>query len=90
MALVLMIPATAFTGLIWLWERINGIQPNQVQSVVEEAGKRKRQSMDSLLNNLSDDDLYHLRNRLEESHYEQNGMRGLSDDGEIVYRQSGS
>ncbi|MEM9955780.1 MAG: hypothetical protein AAF846_29545 [Chloroflexota bacterium] len=88
MALILMVPATAFTGLVWLWERINSIDVNQSQSLIQNAEKRKRQSMDGLLNKLSDDELYHLRQRLTEQTHQQNGVHGLTDDGELVYRQS--
>jgi|GEM_PF-3996299 len=88
LALILMIPAIVFTALLWTWERISGVAEHRMQSVAEHSAKRKRRSMDNLLNDLSDDDLMHLRNRLEEGKIQDNMHynQGISDDGELVYR----
>lgn len=88
LAVVLMIPAIVFTGLLWSWERISGIADRQMQSVAEHSEKRKRRSMYKLLNDLSDDDLAHLRNRLTEDKMEDELRyeHTVSDDGELVYR----
>ena len=87
LALILMIPAIAFTGLIWTWERISGVANNRMQSMTEQAEKRKRNRVDSVLNDLSDDDLRRLRDRLSDSEREDERIFDhVSDDGELVYR----
>ncbi len=87
LALVLMIPAIAFTGLIWTWERISGVTQNRMQSMTELAEKRKRSRVDSMLNDLSNEDLRRLRERLSDSAIEDERIFDhISDDGELVYR----
>ena len=87
LALILMIPAIVFTALIWSWERISGVSGNRMQSMKEQAEKRKRSRVDSVLSDLSDEDLRHLRERLTDSEMADNRIFDhVSDDGELVYR----
>ncbi len=88
LALIMMIPAMAFTAFIWLWERISGISTQQLQSVAQQSEKRKRNTMESLLSNLSDDERNHLRHRLEDDDTDEHYHRGISDDGELIYQKS--
>lgn len=88
LALILMVPAIAFTGLIWTWERISGVAGNRMQSMAEQAEKRKRSRVDSVLSDLSDNDLARLRDRLADSEREDERVFDhVSDDGELVYRR---
>lgn len=88
LALIMMIPAVAFTAFIWLWERISGVSTQSLQSSAQKSIKRKRHNIDSLIGNLSHDELDHLRNRLDDDIAEEQYHRGLSDDGELIYQRS--
>jgi hypothetical protein len=88
LALVLMIPLIAVSGLMWTWERISGVKQARMLNATEHQEKRKREGIDSVLRDLSDDDLLRLRERLvdgsvnDEFLYEQL----VGDDGELMYR----
>ena len=89
LALILMIPAIVFTALLWTWERISGIADQQMQAVSELSEKRKRERIDTVLRDLSDDDLLRLRERLTDGVINEDVLydRFVGDDGELVYHQ---
>ncbi len=89
LALILMIPAIVFTGLLWAWERISGVADQRRQAVSEQQEKRKRERIDTVLRDLSDDDLLRLRERLSDGVIDEDILynRFVGDDGELAYHQ---
>jgi hypothetical protein len=65
-------------GFIWQW----GQQSNNA-AVQEQAEKRKRERLDSVLRNMSDDELMSLKRRLSEGDFGDEPM--IDDDGELIY-----
>lgn len=88
LAAILMIPAIVFTGLLWAWERISGIADQRMQAVSEQGEKRKRERIDTVLRDLSDDDLLSLRERLTDGAIDDEALydRFVGDDGELIYQ----
>ena len=88
LAIVLMIPAIVFTGLLWAWERISGVTQQRMQAVSEDGEKRKRDRIDNVLRDLSDKDLLRLRERLSDGAIDEDLLyqQIVGDDGELVYR----
>jgi hypothetical protein len=66
-------------GFIWQW----GQQSNNT-AVQEQAEKRKRERLDSVLRNMSDDELLSLKRRLAEGDFGDEPI--IDDDGELLYR----
>jgi hypothetical protein len=87
LALVLMIPLIAVSALIWSWERISGVKDAHILSASENQEKRKRDRIDTVLRDLSSEDLMRLRERLADGTVDDellyNGFVG--DDGELVW-----
>lgn len=88
LAIVLMIPAIVFTGLLWAWERISGVTQQRLQAVSEEGEKRKRDRIDNVLRDLSDKDLLRLRERLSDGDIDDDLLYEhiVGDDGELIRR----
>lgn len=89
LALILMIPAIVFTGLLWAWERISGVADQRMQAVSDQQEKRKRERIDTVLRDLSDGDLLRLRERLSDGVIDEEALydRFVGDDGELAYHQ---
>jgi uncharacterized membrane protein len=86
-AFVVMIPLIVMMGMMWgAFTSDNNDNKEELSS--EEIEKRKRERIDTVLRDLSDDDLLRLRERLvdgsvnDEFLYEQI----VGDDGELMYR----
>ena len=71
-------------GFIWDWGQ--GITHTS-QKKLEAEEKRKRDMLDSVLRNLSDEQLRALRSRLTEPDFEQELAVMLGDDGELITSQ---
>ena len=90
-ALILMFPLIIISGLIWAWERISGnrtahLEPPQAQGQSE---KRKRDRLDTVLRDLSNEDLMRLRQRLLDGDVNDELLyrRMVGDDGELLYEE---
>jgi hypothetical protein len=68
--------AIVINGFIWQWGQ-------QEKSSDAEAEKRKRERIDTMIRNMSDEDLMRLKRRLGESDFDD--AVGLDEDGELVY-----
>ena len=86
LAFVLMMPMVVALGAMW------GMFGNQSQSdeanQIADTEKRKRERLDTVLRDLSDEDLLMLRKRLQEGSIDDGVLydRLIGDDGEIVNR----
>jgi hypothetical protein len=70
--------AIVTNGFIWQW----GQQANNNQ-VEAQAEKRKRERLDSVLRNMSDDELLGLKRRLAEGDFGDEPI--IDDEGELIY-----
>ena len=87
LALVLMIPLLAIMAFMWVVD--SDAAHNVTRSVSgarsSKRDKRKRQNLDALLDDLSDEQIDELRMRLGDVDYNSsNGRYAVSDDGELV------
>ncbi|MAU12606.1 MAG: hypothetical protein CL607_22485 [Anaerolineaceae bacterium] len=87
LALVLMIPLLAIMAFMWVVDsepaRISA--ESRSKSFSSKRDKRKRQNLDAMLDNLSDEQIEELRMRLGDVDYNSsNGRYAVSDDGELV------
>ncbi|MCA9890453.1 MAG: hypothetical protein KC546_18865 [Anaerolineae bacterium] len=86
LAFVLMLPVMAIT--VPMWEN-KGSQPSGDEKTNEDAvEKRKRDRLDAILRELSDEQLAALKQRLTEPDFEDEVRYMLGDDGELVTEQS--
>lgn len=75
-------------GFIWDWGQ--GLKQSQGQSMqgqLAEEEKRKRDMLDSVLRNMSDEQLRALRTRLNDPDFEDDLRVMLGDDGELITGQ---
>jgi vacuolar-type H+-ATPase subunit I/STV1 len=88
-AIVFMFPLIILSALIWAWERISGMTGKQLEAAQVQSEKRKRDRLDSVLRDLSDDDLVRLRRRLNDGSVDDESLyrQMLGDDGELVYEE---
>lgn len=86
LALVLMIPLLAIMAFMWVVDsepaRISA--ESRSKSFSSKRDKRKRQNLDALISDLSDEQIEELRMRLGDVDYGHNGHYAVSDDGELV------
>jgi len=87
LALVLMIPLLAIMAFMWVVDsepaRISA--ESRSKSFSSKRNKRKRQNLDALISDLSDEQIEELRMRLGDVDYNSsNGRYAVSDDGELV------
>lgn len=87
LALVLMIPLLAIMAFMWVVDsepaRISA--ESRSNSFSSKRNKRKRQNLDALISDLSDEQIEELRMRLGDVDYNSsNGRYAVSDDGELV------
>lgn len=87
LALVLMIPLIVVSALMWSWERISGVKEARLLNNNEKQEKRKRDRIDSVLRDLSSDDLKRLKNRLSDGTLDEDLLYDqiVGDDGELVH-----
>ena len=73
-------------GFIWDWGQ--GVKETKVtQGQLAEEEKRKRDMLDSVLRNMSDEQLQALRSRLTDPDFEDDLRVMLGDDGELITGQ---
>ena len=91
LAFVLMIPLIPIMGMIWAAPFIFGhnseaSKAKQQQLSWDEVEKRKRDRLDAVLRNLSDEDLERLKQRLSDGTVNDNKLYQhlVGDDGELV------
>ncbi|MCB9460218.1 MAG: hypothetical protein H6670_11265 [Anaerolineaceae bacterium] len=87
LALVLMLPLLAIMAFMWVVDsepaRISA--ESRTETRFSKRDKRKRQNLDALINDLSDEQIEELRRRLGDVDYtSNNGRYAVSDDGELV------
>ena len=86
LALVLMIPLLAIMAVMWVVDsepaRISA--ESRSKSFSSKRDKRKRQNLDALISDLSDEQIDELRMRLGDVDYGHNDRYVVSDDGELV------
>lgn len=87
-AFVVMMPLIAATGMMWgaFTSETDNAQKENLSA--EEIEKRKRERIDSVLRDLSDDDLLRLKQRLGDGVVNDEVLYSaiVSDDGELVYK----
>ncbi|MCA9884955.1 MAG: hypothetical protein KC546_18875 [Anaerolineae bacterium] len=87
LALVLMLPLLAIMAFMWVVDsepaRISA--ESRTETRFSKRDKRKRQNLDALINDLSDEQIEELRRRLGDVDYtSNNGRYAVRDDGELV------
>jgi hypothetical protein len=89
LAFVLMLPLIPILGLMWSAPFMVGSESSkskQQQTTLEEVEKRKRDRLDAVLRDLSDDDLQRLKQRLADGTIDESKLYNhlVGDDGELV------
>ena len=80
LAFVLMMPLIPIMGLMW-----NAKSSDAADRQKAATSKRKREQIDTFIRDLSEEDFFHLKQRLmNQDIIEDNSAYALSDDGEIV------
>ena len=90
MAFVLMMPLIPITGMMWNWgDAESSSNSNSKEASQEEIEKRKRDRLDAVLRELSDEDLHHLRKRLSVGDIDDEALYDMmiGDDGELIQRR---
>lgn len=87
MAFVLMIPLMG--GMAFMWTTQQHSKP-AVQVNTSETEKKKRERLDAVLRDLSDEDLMRLKERLMDGSVDDEILydRIVGDDGELVYKRN--
>jgi len=87
LAFVLMIPLVVSMGAVWNMFGADRVAKND-NSEESSTEKRKRERIDTVLRDLSDDDLVLLRQRLQDGTIDEDVLfdRMVGDDGELVNR----
>jgi uncharacterized membrane protein len=89
LAFVLMMPLIAMMGMMWGAFK-NDTDENEKSSMsAEEIEKRKRDRLDAVLRDLSDDDLLRLKQRLSDGTVQDDNLYDMivGDDGELINRR---
>jgi hypothetical protein len=80
LAFVLMMPLIPIMGLMW-----NAKSSDAAEKQKAATSKRKREQLDTFIRDLSEEDFFHLKQRLmNQDIIEDNSAYMLGDDGEIV------
>lgn len=90
MAFVLMLPLMG--GMAFMWTMAREQPPTQRKATLlndNDAEKRKRDRLDAVLRDLSDDQLLRLRQRLEDGTIDDDSLyeKLVGDDGELISRR---
>lgn len=82
LAFVLALPVIAMT--VTMWEHKSAEDEKSAHSTSTDLEKRKRDRLDAILRDLSDEQLAALKQRLSEPDFEDEVLYMLGDDGELV------
>lgn len=77
-----------FLGMTWQFDLVLRSKEKESTMVEESSEKRKRERLDNVLRDLSDDDLMTLRQRLQDGTIDEEVLyeRMIGDDGELIQR----
>lgn len=82
-AAIMMVPLIVMMNIIAKRDKVS----HKMSSAKGTSKKRKRKSIDNMIRDMSDDELYELRQRLQDGDFEEDEFYGhISDDGELVRR----
>ena len=83
-AAIMMVPLIVMMNFVWG----NSKQKSSRSERASNTEKRKRQRVDSMLSDMSDDELFELRQRLQDGTYDEDYLyeHVVGDDGELVRR----
>ena len=86
-AAIMMVPLIVMMNFLWGGDKKQSRSENSASMSRQE--KRKRARIDTMIRDMSDDELYELRQRLQDGGYDDELLyeRMVSDDGEIVNRR---
>ena len=77
----------AINGFVWDWGQGLNTRNQLSHKEWQDEEKRKRDMLDSVLQNMSNEQLIALRSRLEDPGFEDDLQTMLGDDGELITRQ---
>ncbi len=85
-AAIMMVPLIVMMNFLWGDKKEENLASSAGMSQQE---KRKRERIDNMIRDMSDDELYELRRRLQDGGYDDDYLydRMVGDDGEIVTRR---
>ncbi len=76
-------------GMVWQFDLVLRAREKEYKNVEQSSEKRKRERLDTVLRDLSDEDLIRLKRRLEDGVIDDEVLyeRMVGDDGELVNRR---
>lgn len=83
-AAIMMVPLIVMMNILWSSKN----RPEKQSASMNRSEKRKRARIDTMIQDMSDDELYELRQRLQDRSYDEDILYDsvIGDDGEIAMR----